>query len=135
MSKSFTVFGELVEILVDGQQSNGSVAVLTQTVPPGGGPPPHTHTKEDETFTPLEGEFEMFDGSSWTPLRQGEVYFAQRGGTHTFRNAGSIDGKLLVVCTPAGLEVYLEKIGTLSIPQDFSELEAISERYGIRFIA
>ncbi len=69
--KSFKVFGEPVEILVDGAATGGRVAVVTQVSPPGGGPPPHLHTREDETFTVLEGEYEMFDGVKWLPLHKG----------------------------------------------------------------
>lgn len=54
---------------------------------------------------------------------------------HTFRNAGSTTGKMLVFVTPAGLEKYLEEISTLSMPGDRAKLLAISERYGIAFPA
>jgi hypothetical protein len=51
--KSFEVFGERVDILVDSKTSGGASTTLIQHVAPGGGPSPHTHTREDETFTLL----------------------------------------------------------------------------------
>lgn len=133
-NRSFKVFGETVEVLVDGQTSNGVVAALTQTCPPGGGPPPHTHSREDETFTVLDGKFEMFNGTGWRELNHGEVYFAPRGGVHTFRNCGAEEGKILIVCNPAGMETYLEQISRLSIPEDLEKLDDISGQFGIRFV-
>ncbi|HEX4021366.1 MAG TPA: cupin domain-containing protein [Acidobacteriaceae bacterium] len=132
--KTFKVLGETVEILVNRQVSGGGAAVMTQLSPPGGGPPPHVHTREDETFTVLEGEFELFDGTAWRSLRRGEVFFAQRGKPHAFRNSGSTDGKMLIFISPAGFEEYLEEISPLAMPQDMEKLQQISERFGIRFV-
>lgn len=131
--KSFPVFGEQVEVLIDGKTSDGLVAVVTQVSPPGGGPPPHLHTREDETFTVVEGEFEIFNGTSWVPLRQGESFFGPRGITHTFRNSGKTVGKIHVVVHPAGMDEYLERISVLRMPEDHEELTRISDAYGISF--
>jgi quercetin dioxygenase-like cupin family protein len=57
--KTFHVFGERVDVLVDTATSNGTSATVVQHVPPGGGPPAHSHSKEEETFTVLEGDFEI----------------------------------------------------------------------------
>jgi len=36
--------------LVTGEQTGGAYFVMEALVPPGGGPPPHIHRNEDETF-------------------------------------------------------------------------------------
>jgi quercetin dioxygenase-like cupin family protein len=131
--KSFTVFGEPVEILVDSSITSGAFAVMTQTSPPGGGPPPHRHTHEDEIFTTMEGDFEIFDGTAWHPLPQGSSARGVRGGVHGFRNCGKTAGKIQVIIYPAGLEMYLEEISPLTLPQDLDSLLQVSERYGISF--
>jgi hypothetical protein len=59
---------------------------------------------------------------------------AKRGGVHTFRNAGTTTGKMLVFVTPAGMEKYLDEISVLTIPQDVEQLMAISVRPGIAFV-
>src|SRR5947209_15217596 len=41
---------------VRGEQSNGKLAVLENVLPPGEGPPVHTHTNEDEAWYVLDGE-------------------------------------------------------------------------------
>ncbi len=131
--KSFTVLGEPVEILADGQMTNGAFAVLTQTSPPGGGPPPHSHAREDEIFTVLSGDFELFDGTKWHPLPQGASARGVRGGVHAFRNCGDADGTIQITAWPAGFEKYLEEISPLTLPQDMDRLLQISERHGITF--
>jgi quercetin dioxygenase-like cupin family protein len=111
--KTFRVFGEPVDVLVNSAMSQGSSAVLVQTTGPGGGPPPHMHTREDETFIALEGDFEILSEGQWRRISVGEVVFAPRGFVHTFRNAGSTPGKIMVFVSPGGFENYLEEIGPL----------------------
>jgi quercetin dioxygenase-like cupin family protein len=132
--KTFRVFGEPVEVLVAGETTGGLSATLTQVSPPGGGPPPHSHTNEDETFYVLEGEYEFFDGSAWSRIEPGRAIHGKRGFVHTFRNAGTTAGKMLVFVSPAGMEKYLEEISVLSMPEDAEQLFAVSARYGISFV-
>jgi quercetin dioxygenase-like cupin family protein len=131
--KSFTVFGEPVEILTNTEMTGGRSCVLIQSSPPGGGPPPHSHQNEDETFFVLEGEYELLANGVWHKLMAGHAMHAMRGGVHTFRNVGTTLGKMLTVVVPAGLEKYLEEISPLSIPDGMPKVLEISKRYGITF--
>lgn len=131
--KSFKVFGEPIDILTTADMTGGRSCMLVQTSPPGGGPPPHSHKNEDETFFVLEGDFEIFSDGEWHKLPPGQAAQGNRGAIHTFRNAGTTTGKILIVVCPGGFENYLEEISVLSIPQDMAQLLAISERYGVTF--
>ena len=131
--RSFTVFGEPVEVLVTGDMTGGASATLTHLSPPGGGVPPHLHQNEDETFFVLEGEYEFLVNGEWVRRSSGDTLHAVRGSLHGFRNAGSTDGKLLVFVAPAGLENFLEEISTVSMPQEAPRLVAVADRYGISF--
>ena len=131
--KTFKVFGEPIEVLVPGEATGGLSTTITQTSPAGGGPPPHSHTKEDETFYVLEGEYEFLADGQWHKAEHGRAILVKRGSVHTFRNVGTTTGKMLIFLTPSGLEKYLEEISSLSMPQDAPQLMAISERYGISF--
>jgi hypothetical protein len=51
----------------------------------------------------------------------------------SFRNVGSTTGKVLVFIEQAGFEKYLEEISSLSMPEEISQLLAVSERYGISY--
>jgi quercetin dioxygenase-like cupin family protein len=131
--KTFDVFGEPAEILVNGAMSKGTAAVLVQMNSPGSGPPPHRHTNEDETFTVLEGDFEFFSDGRWSRIPVGEVVFAPRGFVHTYRNAGTSTGRILVFVSPSGFEDYLEEVGSFSPATDMAKIIEISARYGISF--
>ncbi len=39
-----------------------------------------------------------------------------------------------IVVSPAGMDEYLERSSTLSIPQDFAELVRISDSFGLSFL-
>jgi quercetin dioxygenase-like cupin family protein len=131
--KTFSVFGDPVDVLVNGEMSNGASSVIVETVVPGGGPPPHSHAKEDETFIALEGDFEFFGDGQWHPVAKGEPVFGPRGVVHTFRNAGTTWGRMLIFIAPAGLESYLEEISPYSPATDMPKILEISERFGLTF--
>jgi quercetin dioxygenase-like cupin family protein len=131
--KTFKVFGEPVEVLIPGEMTGGLSTTTVQTSPPGGGPPPHSHKHEDETFYVLEGEYEFLRDGAWVKATVGEAVYSQRWSVHTFRNAGTTTGKMLVFIAPAGLERYLEELSVFSVPDDMPAILALSERYGITF--
>jgi quercetin dioxygenase-like cupin family protein len=131
--KSFPLFVETIHILVDKQMSEGASTVIVTDVPPGGGPPPHTHTHEDEIFTALEGQFELLIEGQWIPAPVGVPMFGPRGGCHTFRNSGSTPGRLQIVAAPGGLEVFLEALSKLSPATQLPEMMELAARYGISF--
>jgi quercetin dioxygenase-like cupin family protein len=132
--KTFNVLGEKVEILVTSASTNGSFNMLVHNAPPGGGPPPHVHQFEDEIFTVLEGDFELFDGERYIPLEPGVPAYTLRNHPHTFRNSGTTDGKILVVVVDGKLDEYLESISPLELPRDMERLIQISAEYGITFL-
>jgi quercetin dioxygenase-like cupin family protein len=129
--KTLEILGEKVEIFVNGQMSDGKSVVLVQTSPPGGGPPPHMHTREDETFCVLEGTFEFFENGSWREIPVGVPLFAPRNVLHGFRNAGTTPGKVLVVASPAGLDKFFDKLTGLSPATDMPRLLELFAEFGI----
>ena len=130
--KTLTVLGERVDVLTNGEMTNGASSFIIQTVPPGGGPPPHLHTREDETFLALDGNFEILSNGEWRPLPCGEALFSARGSVHAFRNAGKDTGRIGVFIAPAGFEDFFEQIEGLT-PSDMPKLTAIAEQFGLSF--
>ena len=131
---TFPVFNDSIDVLVPSTMSQGALSVIVQHTNPGGGPPPHVHAQEDEIFIALDHGFELFDGSGWKPLPPGQPQFSRRSEVHTFRNAGSKPGKILVLATPGALDEYLHNISDIVMPQDAARLFSISDTYGIRFV-
>jgi len=131
--RSLRILGNRVEILVSGETTGGRSTTFTEEVPPGAGPPPHSHRNEDETFFILQGEFEFTENGATVKRRAGESFHARRGAVHGFRNSGTSQGKVLVFVAPAGIDRFFEEISALSMPQDAPKLMQIGERYGIAF--
>ena len=110
--ESFWVLGDLYTFKVTGKQSNGSFTVIDQIIQPQGGPPPHSHRREDEAFYVLEGTFSFLSGDKEEEFEAGSFVYIPKGTLHTFKNIGPEKGRLLVTITPAGLEEFFYAIGT-----------------------
>jgi hypothetical protein len=103
---------------------------------PGGGPPPHIHHREDETFKILEGEYEWTVGGKTFIAKAGATIFAPRGIPHTYRYLGKTAGRLMCVITPSGFEGFFEEIGALGPEQqrDIGRVVEIAKRYGLEIL-
>jgi mannose-6-phosphate isomerase-like protein (cupin superfamily) len=66
-------------------------------------PPPHMHSREDELFYVLEGEFDVYVGEEGFKVAKGDCVFLPRRVPHAFA-IRSPQIRLLTLFTPAGLE-------------------------------
>jgi len=98
--------GERVVFLLTGAETGGALFMAEVTIGPGGGPPPHTHQREDETFRLLEGTLTIEVAGKTLHPSAGDLVFLPRGVEHCFKNTGDTDAKVLLVCSPAGLENF-----------------------------
>src|SRR5688572_10204067 len=101
--------GDHYTFLVTGEESGGAYFAMEALVPAGGGPPPHIHTREDETFYLLEGEIEFLLGEETIAAGPGDFVNVPRGTVHRFRNTGTETARLVLTFTPAGLERWFEE--------------------------
>ena len=130
------VLGIPMHIRVHGRDTGGTVSVVESHDVPGGGPPPHIHHREDETFQILEGEYEWTVGGKTFIAKKGTTIFAPRGVPHTYRYLGTTPGRLLCVITPSGFEGFFEEIGALSPSQqsDIPRVMGIAQKYGLEIL-
>ena len=98
-------------ILVEGKDTAEAYAVFEATIPPGAGPPPHVHSREDETFQVLEGEITFYLADKVIVLKKGEFLFAPRGIPHYFKNTAGTHTVLLETASPAGMDRFIEAVG------------------------
>jgi mannose-6-phosphate isomerase-like protein (cupin superfamily) len=96
--------GDVYTLKASRDTTNGSLGFVEATVPPGGGPIAHVHTRNDEAFYVLSGELEMLDGGRTFVARTGDFVFVPRGIRHRFRNTGVHAVRLLLLFTPGGDE-------------------------------
>ena len=134
------VMGAVLEIVIDGDQTDGAYAVAEDRSSPDFGPPPHVHTNEDEAFYVIEGEY-LFGGDDGE-VRAGPGTFvhAPRGHLHWWRNVGQGPGRHLEIFVPAGLERMFEEIGdpvddpdAAPPPPNPQRLLEAATRYGVEF--
>jgi quercetin dioxygenase-like cupin family protein len=130
------VLGTPMLLRVFGRDTNGTLAVVESHDAPGGGPPPHIHQREDETFQVLEGEYEFMTAGKTVVARSGDTLFAPRGIPHTYRCISESGGKLSVTLTPAGFENFFSEIGAMSPheQQDIPKVIEVAKRYGLEFL-
>jgi quercetin dioxygenase-like cupin family protein len=99
-----------INVILRGAGSDGRVSVMDNHVRADGHGPPLHHHAFDEAFYVLDGELTFQLGTERVVRRRGELAFAPRGAHHTFANFGTVDGRTLIVCTPAGFERYFQRI-------------------------
>lgn len=137
------IVGDTYRFLVTGKESGGKYAQFEAVVPPGGGPPPHIHSREEEGFYILEGEITFQIGDEILKATAGMFANMPIGQEHAFRNESNQTAKMIVTVAPAGLEemffevgVPLEKGAMASppTPEDIGRLIAAAPRYGIELL-
>ena len=135
------VVGDLYTVKASGADTGGAFALIEVLVPPQSGPPPHLHSREDEAFYILEGEFEVHIDGQRITAGPGSWVTLARGSLHHFRNIGSTPARLLILATPAGLDQFFLEAGREATdtspesgavrPEDSARLLAVAPKYGI----
>ena len=127
------ILGIPMLIRIHGRDTRGVVSVVESHDVPGGGPPPHVHQREDETFQILEGEYEWTVGGRTFVARRGATIFAPRGVPHAYRYLGQTPGRLMCVITPSGFEGFFEEIGALNSEEqkDIPRVIEIAKKFGL----
>ena len=133
---SINVLGTPMLIRIHGRDTNGTVSAVETVDSPGGGPPPHIHHREDETFQVLEGEYEFMVAGSTVRAEAGTTLFAPRDVPHTYRCVGDKPGRLLCIINPAGFEQFFETIGAMSPSeqQNIPKVIEIGRTFGLEFL-
>ncbi len=139
--RTIAVGGDVYRFLATGEDTNGKYACWEAIVPPGGGPPPHVHSREEEGFYILEGEITFQIGDERVVATAGMFANMPVGTPHSFKNESNLPAKMLISVAPAGLEkmffefgVPVEQGATTAPPPTKEEIEkllAIAPRYGI----
>jgi quercetin dioxygenase-like cupin family protein len=136
--------GDLYRFLVTGAETGGAYFAMEAIVPPGGGPPPHIHRYEDETFYVVEGDCSFLLDREWITAGVGDFVNVPRGAVHRFENQGTRAARMILTFTPAGLEKFFEETltrtldTTVEIPDNVEAVAAryaaAAPRYGLQFL-
>src|SRR5947199_2617678 len=142
--KTIAVVGDVYRFLATGEDTNGKYALWEALVPPGGGPPMHVHSREEEGFFVLEGEITFTVNGERIVAKAGTFANMPVGTPHSFKNESDRPAKMLLSVAPAGLEqmffecgVPLAEGATTALPPTKDEIEkllAIAPKYGIEIL-
>jgi len=142
--RTVAVVGDVYRFLALGADTHGRYALWEALVPPGGGPPPHVHSREEEGFYVLEGEITFGVGSERLLAGAGTFLNMPIGTPHSFRNESTRPARLLISVAPAGLEEMFFEVGValpegaqIALPPTPAEIEkllAIAPRYGVEIL-
>ena len=127
-----------VRFLVEGEQTDGSVAIFEFDVPAGARvPAAHSHDGYEETLYGLEGILTWtVDGTS-TEVGPGEVLHIPRGTVHRFENSGDVDARSLAIVTPGilGAGYFRELAAVIDAsaggPPDLTAIADVMRRHGL----
>lgn len=139
--RTIAVVGDVYRFLVTGAETGGEYAMWQAIVMPGGGPPPHIHTREVESFFVIAGEITFMLGEERRIARAGTFISVPIGALHAFKNEGADRAEMLLWVAPAGLEQMFFETGvevpegtTTAGPPTHEEIEKLLEiapRYGV----
>jgi len=139
--RTIAVVGDVYRFLATGEDTNGKYALWEAVVPPGGGPPPHVHSREEEGFYVLEGEITFTINGERVVATAGMFSNMPVGTPHSFKNESSKPAKMLISVAPAGVEKMFFEVGlslpegaTTALPPTKEEIEkllAVAPNYGI----
>ena len=138
------IVGDTMWLKATGESTGGSLVLLENLTAPGGGPPPHVHTREDEFWYVLDGTFEIRIGDEVHAVGPGGFAYAPRGTVHNFRNTAETPGRVLVGFAPGGMEGFFRESGRPATddgpapPVDDDEIArtmAAAPKYGVEAVA
>jgi quercetin dioxygenase-like cupin family protein len=132
--------GAVYRIVATRAQTDNAVFAFEATEPPGGGPPLHIHTREEEFFVVLEGDITFWLNGQVVTRSAGGTAFVPRGMPHCFKNCSDTPARVLVLFSPGSIERFFEYGEPLtdgSAPSDailIGRAYALAPAYGIEML-
>ncbi len=132
--------GDEYRYLATGKSTDGEYFLVEAIVPPGGGPPSHIQTREEEAFYILEGQLTFYGDGGEIVAGPGTYLNIPKGAKHRFRNNTERTARMLFFFAPAGIEGLFDEFSLLDDADGEPEaalgtLNAIGEKYGVQYFA
>lgn len=136
---TYSVAGDLYRFLAGGDQTGGRFSIWHASIPPGGGPPPHIHHRENEAFYVLKGELTLYalDVDQVVKAGPGTFVHLPPDRPHRFANESDQEVETLIMAVPAGIEKMFMQVGTPSDkalpmgPEEVEKLLKAAPDYGL----
>ena len=142
LKNSYWYIGHLMSILISGRDTGGSFSLIHGYEIKGLEPPPHLHTKEDESFYVLDGEIDYNVDNKVFKAKQGNWVFLPRNIVHSFQ-VRTDQAEVLIHLTPGGFEDYFKEMSEPAPelvvpprpqgPPDVKKIVETASIYGVKF--
>ena len=142
LKNSYWYIGHLMSILISSKDTNGAYSLIHGYEIKGLEPPPHVHTKEDESFYILDGEINYTVDEEVFNARRGDWIFLPRNVQHSFQ-VQSDQAEVIIQLSPGGFEEYFKEMSdpakALIIPPrpqgppDVKRIIETASKYGVKF--
>jgi quercetin dioxygenase-like cupin family protein len=139
--KHIAVVGDINTIVASKEDTGGAYSFIEAKVFPGGGPPPHIQTREQEGFYVVEGQVTFKADGQTVIAKPGAFVNIPPGALHNFKNETNEIAKVTFVLSPGGLEQFFVEVGievsdTNVKPPPFTKeqiqkLPSIASKYGV----
>jgi quercetin dioxygenase-like cupin family protein len=128
-----------IRYLLEGSQTNGSLALFEATIPPNARvPAPHRHVTYDETICEIAGTCTFLVERQELALAPGHALFIPRGAVHQFVNRSAEPVRFLATITPGVLDPsFFREIGAIvnaGGPPDLRAIAEVMRKHGLEHV-
>ena len=121
--------GRFAALKLLGRETNESIMLFEETVPPGTKSLFHLHRDSDEVAWVLAGEITFMIGEEITVGGPGTCAFFPRNVPHAWKSTGGETGRVVFLYTPAAAGAYVEELLKGLEPGDEEERRRLRERF------
>ena len=136
-ARTIIAAGDEYRYLATGKDTDGEYFLFEAIVPPGGGPPLHIQTREEEAFYILDGELTFYTSDGEVSAGPGTYINVPKGAPHRFKNNTEQTAKMLVFFAPAGIEKLFDQFPDMDPGDKGNPLDALNEMgrpYGVKYV-
>ncbi len=120
--------GTQVAYKAAGERLGGGPTFLEFTAVPGFSTGDHVHSKIEEIFYVVEGEFQIRAGDRLLTAHAGDFVLVPPGVPHGFGNSSGSPAKMVLLISPAAVhERYFEELAEILAKPGAPDIQAISE--------
>jgi quercetin dioxygenase-like cupin family protein len=133
--------GDRYRFLARSEDTGGKYSIWEAVLEPGGGPPPHIHSQEEEGFYVLGGVLSFYTPEGSFQAGPGDFVHLPRQSKHWFRNDTDKQVRALILVAPGGLEKMFGETGTVKKsftepmtppdPEEKKKLLTVAPRFGV----